>query len=141
MAKKWDWKTVSNPIKSDKTGNTVKVGIVPSTSDNAVNVGFPGVYVIYKEPKDEKIAVYVGRTDDSVFKRINDHCKMDEPNDELRAFLQARHTVRFCCLKVENEDDQKDYEHTLYRHYGGKDKLFNENQPSGKCVDMEYPFE
>lgn len=137
MDEAWDWKELTNPVKEQEWGMSDDPGQI------AVNIGMPGVYVIYEDGSVGKTAVYVGKSDQSVFKRMDRHCSRNEKwdNYELYRFIQARGRVHYYVLLGGNARNRSDYERTLYDRYGGKEGLLNKKDPDeGDCVPMVFPF-
>lgn len=113
-------------------------------NEGTINTDKPGVYVIFGfDNNDEDRAVYVGKSDRSVYRRISDHCLDDEENDELREFVGGcTEYLRYWFLEVYDKEERSNFEYTLYyeyvRRYG---KLFNKGPPKkGTRVPMELPF-
>ena len=117
---------------------------VKNSSDNTDDSAADGkgVYVMCRE-RDTIQTAYVGESGQSVSERIDEHCKKSEENEKLREFIHdSEYTFRYYYLKVDDKEERKNYEHTLYRRFGGRDgKLCNEAEPSGnyiKNVDLPY---
>ncbi|MDA8002565.1 MAG: hypothetical protein MPL62_14900 [Alphaproteobacteria bacterium] len=136
MDKVWDWKWMSNPVRADGGG----MGLDPGRA--SIDISRPGVYVIYEDNVSAKTAVYVGKSDESVFDRMNSHCSEKEKDENygLYKFIHDRMQANYYVLLGGDAEDRSDYERTLYEVYGGKEVLFNREQPEGSYIDMVRPF-
>ncbi|CAI9832660.1 hypothetical protein IBTHAUMO2_920005 [Nitrosopumilaceae archaeon] len=101
------------------------------------------MYVIYKNENNIEIPVYVGKSDKSVFERMDRHCSNNEKyeNYDLYKFIQERERISYYVLLEDNAENRSDYEYTLYDKYGGKEELLNKKDPDeGDCVYMVFPL-
>lgn len=98
---------------------------------------FPGIYVIFESEKKDK-PVYVGRSGNSIFERLDDHYseKGKKDNKELYDFILDQNILYYAVLKVENAKNRCGYERWLYDIYINKKyPLFNKERP--RCNDVE----
>ena len=133
------WKNVGRHVSSVDTKHICDYNLSPK-----INTDNPGVYIIYKINDDnDKIAMYVGKSDKSVYDRITYHCselqKVD--NEELYRFIKHVNRVRYYYLKIEDEQIRSNYERSLYEIYGGKNELYNNRKPTGKIININPPFD
>ena len=95
-----------------------------------------GAYVIaenYTEPR------YVGKG--IISNRISVHKSDKEQNSKLKKLMTApfKNNVQIAYALC-SDSDSKDVERTLYEKYGGKEKLYNENEPDGdKITGIKFP--
>lgn len=110
--------------------------------NDRVGNDIPGVYVIARVvPGYMPQAVYVGQGA-SIRQRIGDHIRTSRPGVGLGGFLAAymATTARFYYLRVGDEDTRNNCEHTLFWHYGGTKNLYNQVEPPGRLIRMDFPF-
>ena len=99
-----------------------------------------GVYVISELIEEEQVARYVGKGNICV--RISAHKDNSEKNKKLKDLMQNRpYKYRIHFALVSDETDMSNAEYTLFTHYGGLPKLYNENIPKG-ILDktVTFPF-
>lgn len=95
-----------------------------------------GNYIILVKLKNgDYRPIYVGKAV-CLEERLLAHLSTDEPNLCLRKHVKEYNlAIRYCY--IDNEEDRKNIEHTLYKHYN---RECNENEPEGKIVDINFPF-
>ena len=87
----------------------------------------------YTEPR------YVGKG--IISNRISVHKSDKEQNSKLKKLMTApfKNNVQIAYALC-SDSDSKDVERTLYEKYGGKEKLYNENEPDGdKITGIKFP--
>ena len=95
-----------------------------------------GAYVIaenYTEPR------YVGKG--IISNRISEHKSDKEQNSKLKKLMLTpfKNNVQIAYALC-SDSDSKNVERTLYEKYGGKEKLYNENEPDGDIItDIKSP--
>lgn len=99
-----------------------------------------GVYVISEIADGAEIARYVGKGD--IKDNRDRHMSNNEKNPQLKELTQKRTSnYQFYYALTENDTDMDNAEYTLFTHYGGLKKLYNEITPSGKLDDtVTWPF-
>lgn len=97
-----------------------------------------GVYVISELVDDVKVARYVGKG--NIKENMARHKSDDEQNSKLKDLMQNRtFQYRVDFALIENDMDMDNAEYTLFKHYGGLDKLYNEITPSGEWDNTVTP--
>jgi len=99
-----------------------------------------GVYVISELIEKGQIARYVGKG--NIRERISAHKDDTEQNKDLKDLMQNRlYQYRVDFALVSNETDMSNAEFTLFTHYGGIPKLYNDVIPTGVWDDtVTVPF-
>ena len=101
---------------------------------------YDGVYVIAKESDGKLKAIYVGQG--NIRENMQRHENKNEQNKCLRDFMQNRNKdTKVYHAKIINDNDRNNAEFTLYRYYGEKNSLCNENTPRAELVlGLNFPF-
>ncbi|MDA7943156.1 MAG: GIY-YIG nuclease family protein [Nitrosopumilus sp.] len=117
------------------------VGVDDDSISRHPDVDMAGVYVISEPSNGSFKAVYVGQGS-PIKDRIDAHGRDSEKNDRLRnLFNNKRSSIRFFYLVEGNAGRRDDFEHTLFNKYGGFEHLFNDIEPPGDEVSMDFPPE
>ena len=101
-----------------------------------------GVYLILeKDEYDREIVRYVGQADD-IRRRMSDHEKNIEDNEELKKLMQTRiDDVRVRHTTVHDITRRNNLEHTAFVDFGGLEKLYNKKIPEGIYLQgINYPI-
>ena len=94
-----------------------------------------GSYLISElEHINEYQPIYVGITQYLV-DRLLEHLSSNEENDCIK-YKVGHRILRFHCCYVNNEEDRKNIEHTLYKKYIPK---CNRDIPKGKEISFTLP--
>ena len=101
-------------------------------------IGYPskmGAYVIFEHKFFPR---YVGMG--NIHDRMDVHLSQKlEENSRLKQLMVKPDNSVVVAYAICSETEAKNIERTLYNRYGGKDKLYNERDPTGEIIEVESP--